>query len=191
FSDRVAALAGLSGIGPVTVGLLTQVLGDPDRDVRARAAWWLGRHGPRAGAGVDALVEALGDEDSSVGVVAAEALWRICRHPAALPALIAGLEDPVSMARSRAAEALGRMGADAEAAVPALVEALREEEGHGAADALRQLGSAAGAAVPALIGMLTEEVASVRWNAARGLGGLGPAGPPAGGAPVGSLRGPS
>jgi HEAT repeat protein len=173
--DRMAALAGLGGIGPVTVGVLMRVLGDPDGLVRARAAWWLAQHGPKAGAGVDALLEALTDEDSSVGVAAAEALWRIRRHPAVLPALVAALEDPDSWARSRAAEALGRMGADAEAAVPALVLALREEEGRAAADALRQLGPAAAAGVPALAAMLTEEVEFLRWNAAWALGGIGPA----------------
>src|SRR5262249_56043972 len=116
------------GIGRVKVGVVTEILGDPDGCVRARAAWWLGQHGPRAGAGVPALLEALADEDGSVGVAAAEALWRIARHQAALPALIAALGDPSGLARCRAAEALGRIGADAGAAVPALVEALREEE---------------------------------------------------------------
>jgi HEAT repeat protein len=54
-------------------------------------------------------------------------LWRINKHPAAIPAIREALKDRERSRRMEAAEALGSIGPEARTAVPALVEALQDE----------------------------------------------------------------
>src|SRR5262245_63830339 len=65
------------------------------------------------------------DEDTRARAQAVSALERI--GPAAVPGLREGLRDKDVRVRSGAATALGRIGPDARAAVPALIEALKDE----------------------------------------------------------------
>jgi HEAT repeat protein len=77
------------------------------------------------------------------------------------------LTDADARIRWSAAEALGRIGPDAEAAVPALAAALRDPEVRAsAADALGGIGAAARGAVPLLTDALNDTDAEFRWTAA-------------------------
>jgi HEAT repeat protein len=68
----------------------------------------------------------LDDDDCVVRVRAAEALWKIERHPRAFPQLVAELRSNISWAQLNAANAIGRIGPPAKEAVPALVELLTQ-----------------------------------------------------------------
>jgi len=80
-----------------------------------------------------------------------------------------------------AQEKSGKIDAPAKAAVPALIEALRDNDSQvreEAAHALGSIGQAAKSAVPALIETLEDEEYGVSRAAMHGLGGIGPAGLP-------------
>ena len=95
---------------------------------RRSAAIALGRFGPAAAAAEPMLTKALQDEDRLYRVQAALALWRISRHPRALPTLQAALKDSDSEVAFEAVLALGEIGVDAQAAASDLVTALNHPD---------------------------------------------------------------
>jgi len=109
------------------VPALIEALNDEKQFVGRSAAEALGAIGAQAAAAVPALLEALKDKKDRGRVHAAEALWRINKHPAAVLALAAAVQDPRDQADYYAHVALRRIGVDAKAAVPALTEALKAE----------------------------------------------------------------
>lgn len=95
--------------------------------------------------------------DWGVRETAADSLGRI--GDAAVPALIAALEDADRDVRAQATRALARMGPKAEDAIPALIDALDDDDKEvrrGAARALGQIGPLAEEAVPALVRALKD-----------------------------------
>lgn len=81
--------------------------------------------------------------------------------------LVSQLSNQNGRARIRAAEALGRLGADAALAVPALTRALRDREHEmrwSAALALGRIGAPAATATPALVRALDDSSPHVRWT---------------------------
>jgi HEAT repeat protein len=112
-------------IGPAAVAPLIESLAVPDVEGRAPAV--LEKLGPVA---VPALKRALDDPRAPVKDGAAMTLARIAppapREPAKEPVsmLIADLNDPDLLRRRRAIDALGRRGAEAKDAVPALIRLL-------------------------------------------------------------------
>lgn len=95
--------------------------------------------------------------DWGVRETAADALARI--GDAAVPSLVATLQDPDRDVRAQAARALARMGPRAEPAIPALIAALNDSDQEvrmGAARALGQIGPPAAEAVPDLIEALKD-----------------------------------
>src|SRR3954470_10300000 len=97
-----------------------------------------------------------------------------------LPELVRRLKHPDTADRRAAAAALGRLGPKAGPAVPALAEALSDEDLYVrrlAALALGDIG--AGGAVPALIEALGDEDEGARRRAAVALGEIGPEAAPA------------
>jgi HEAT repeat protein len=141
--------------------------------------------GPAAQAAAPALCRALKDE--SVRVDAAYALASI--GPAAIPGLREALQDEdenvrmavVNCALSRMAWLawlMDDMDSGAREAVPVLVTALKDKDGHIrgiAAGVLSEIGPAARGAVPALIETLKDKVDDTRGSAAEALGAIGPA----------------
>lgn len=88
------------------------------------------------------------------------------------------LRAPDRMQRLHAANILGVMGPLAQAAVPALIEALKDDDIHvrrTVVAALNEIGPAARTSVPALAASLRDRSAIVRRRAATALGELGPA----------------
>src|SRR5262249_11782679 len=101
--------------------------------VRTEAAMALGRLAPEAREAVPALGQALLDQDARVSFQAAVALSHLGKS--AVPELVKGLKADRTRGRVFAADALGdpgaagrALGADARAAVPALVAALKDPE---------------------------------------------------------------
>src|SRR5258707_11825824 len=78
-----------------TARALTMALSDQAPKVRRTVAESLGRFGGKAGAAVEVLHQRLSDEDTSVRVSAAKALWQIEKNAEeVLPVLIEALHDP-------------------------------------------------------------------------------------------------
>lgn len=164
--------------GPEDVPGLVTALRAEDWRVRLDAAEDLGLIGAEARAAVPSLVEALHDPEGKVRVHAAEALARL--DPAGgtdwQTVLRAGLKERAGSVRRAAAEALGNLGTDARAAVPALAEALTDPDLRvrwAVADALGQLGPPARAAVPALVEALSDPELPIRIAALDALGWIG------------------
>lgn len=124
-----------------------------------------------------ALTELLKGKDDGVRWSAIAALVRIDPTTKALvPALTTIYAESKN---SRVASALGYIGAPARAAIPILVESLRENSSdsissEAAFRSLRRFGVEVKAAMPALIEMLKDEDASNRWCAVALLGQIGP-----------------
>jgi HEAT repeat protein len=175
---RLGAVRILIDMGPdakEVLPALVEVLGDTDGMVRANAAeavWKLGKDAKA----LPALVETLQDKAPSSRSYAATTLGYVMRQEAkpAVPALIQALWDEDTGVRAGAAEALGRIGPPAQAAIPALLTALKTpgEEDHiysSTAEALGRLGPAAKSAIPALREKLKHPDSYVRINAAKAL----------------------
>lgn len=193
---RIYAASALAGIDPaLTAKAVLPVLleslrhrgrpGDQTWLVRLRAAQALARIGPDAKGAIPALRKALKDEKEQVRTHAASALAGIepaLTAEAVLPVLIELLEHPGPWGgqgwcvRFRAAEALGRIGADAKPAIPALREALtddHEDVREAAAEALGKIAPAAKEVAPALERALKDEDKFVRCAAGAALAKLG------------------
>ena len=127
----------------------------------------LGRMGP---AGAPALIKAIDDRDAAVRVHVIVALGQI--GPArgiTLPALLAAANDPSALIRSWAfGAALGRIGTESDAVIPALIEGLDDDD----PDVCRSAGYRLGAirpparVLPALLGVLDRGSARARAEAA-------------------------
>ncbi len=127
--ETIQSLAGI-GIGEGVVEGIAGRLQDEESRVRQEAAQALGRFGPDGVAATNALVRALDDDEPGVQRAAAHSLGLIA--PASEGAIddlvdaLAALEDP--QARREAAWALGRFGALAGSAVPALERVAESDE---------------------------------------------------------------
>jgi HEAT repeat protein len=149
--------------------------------VRTAAAVALIRVDPPGSEAVAVLVEAMvsRESDGTAYLTACAAAGEL--SPAAVPALLEflkGAPAPASpqrdlqkgfRAREAAIELLGRMGVNAQSAVPALVEILNNQRmphRREAAEALGLIGPAALAAVPSLKAALADEEVWLRLNAA-------------------------
>jgi HEAT repeat protein len=109
---------------------LSELLTDPDEQVRAYVPIALAAIGPRAGKAVPALIKALqNNADDTLRYRAAYALGEI-GGPAkeAVPALRTALKDKKALVRLHAAQALWAIDADAPDAVPVLAELLEDHE---------------------------------------------------------------
>jgi HEAT repeat protein len=165
------------------VSTLSRDLTHRDWQKRQAAAEALGRGGPGDDDAIAALVLALADVHEAVRKAAGEALARIDadwpRHPLAAGAvggLIRVLGGRSSEAARHAAAVLARLGT---VAVPALAEALADEDRDtrqvAAARALARLGPDAAGAVAALDRALRSEHTHVRQATAEALAEVGPA----------------
>jgi hypothetical protein len=140
----------------VTVEELAAALRDPNKNVRAHAAWRLFYLGGGAAPAVPALLDRLRtDPEPEVRLRAAQALGSIGGEAApAVPALVAVLKDPAQAGlHGQAIFALGGIGAAAGEAVPAIIEALKtgpQEVRLEAVQALGKIGVPAKVAIPIL-----------------------------------------
>ncbi len=135
-------------------------LQSPDPAVRANAASTLGRF--KDARAFDPLVASLNDQDASVRMAAALSLSNF-KEPSEVPPLIALLKDPDEGVSQAAVLSLGVLRDPR--AIPALISALSNHRG--ARMGLRNIGQAA---VPALIEALRNDNPNVRAGAAEVLG---------------------
>jgi lysophospholipase L1-like esterase len=159
------------------VAALTSALASaPSAGLRAESATALGSLGP-AGRGVmPALFTSLTDPSEAVRASAARALARIEPKADDVPRLVEALGSTDGYVVAFAAWSLGNLGAAAQAAVPALAQALsRDDTNAVVAAALARIGPAAAGAVSVLVEALRSDNPDRRWRAARTLGRIGPA----------------
>lgn len=195
---RGGAAWALGQIGPQAasaVPLLAQTLSSKHASVRRNAAQALGRiaspqasiHEDTSGSVVPRLApknlsdlaRLLGDEEPAVRVAAAQALWRIQRHPKAVPTLEAMLQNPNGSTACMAAAALGELAADGAPVAPALAAALGPADEDARRAAAQAIGRAGLAAVPLLQDALATAEVSTKIQAVEALGWIGPAAAPA------------
>ncbi|MBM3992649.1 MAG: hypothetical protein FJ303_00605 [Planctomycetes bacterium] len=170
---RFYAIWGLAFIGPDAKSATSTVvmgLGDISAAVRRKAAYALGKIDADADAVVGPLVKALGDKDNDVREAAAEALPRMAK--AAVPVLTDALKGTNKELLGQAMKILGKIGADAAAAIPNLEALLLENKGasDAAADALAGIGVPS---VKVLASAANNEDVRVRALAVRSLHRIG------------------
>ncbi len=107
------------------VPALTKALDDEYVFVRTRSAKALGRIGPDAKVAVTALIETLTDRTTAVSSI--RALVQIDAQ-AAIPVLIKTLSNKYDYIREETAEALGGIGPEARAALPALKQLTKDPD---------------------------------------------------------------
>ncbi|MFN4259152.1 MAG: HEAT repeat domain-containing protein [Gemmataceae bacterium] len=113
-------------VAAVVIGL-SQLLFDPDIDVRLAAATTLERYGPRSAAAVPALMDMVncGDPQSRIAMI--RVLTAIGpRANAAIPAITQELTNADDQVRQAAAVSLGQFGPAAASAIEALRQALND-----------------------------------------------------------------
>ena len=144
-----------------------------DEVVRRRAARALGELGSQAEPAVAELIETLSDDGKLVAFEACQALAKI--GPPAIPALTKALAHNEVAVRSWAARGLEEIGPEARAAIPALIDSLRDHtiSVDYAASALASVGMAS---VGPLLEVLRDpqESTTARARAAHSLGLIGP-----------------
>jgi HEAT repeat protein len=147
-----AATSLLESIGSTAVpSLEAALLAGEDTVDKVYVLRALARIGPDAENAVTGIIRALSSNYVQVRVAAAEALAIIGPTLESIPALMAGLTDPIANARETMATCLGRAGVIAEPAAPALLPLLADRESrvrNAAVKALEQIGPPA---VPVLI----------------------------------------
>lgn len=168
-SVREAAIGALTSIGKSSVEAVGSCLADPDLSVQEAASAVLAAIADERVH--DPLIRALKSHDWIVRMHAAKALGRI-KEPASVPALIPLLQDKVKAVREETSSALAAIG---EAAIPALLAALRHGEWLVRLHAVEALGKAKSpAAVEPLLSVLFNDADSaVREDAVRALGEIG------------------
>jgi len=179
-SVRWRALEAASKLGAdaASVPALVSALASPDSYVRAGALWIQRELGPEARAALPALTAAAHDVHPGVRAVAVQALARVGQGDAAsLAALVQALRGGGDADyRWKAARALGHLGPQAKEAVPGLVAAVDDENGHVRREAIIALGrigpDAVAAAAPALMRVLEDPDRDIRQAAAMALGRL-------------------
>jgi HEAT repeat protein len=129
------------------------------------------------------MAEALKADDAHLRSQAAETLGNLEEFvtPTAVSALIDALHDRDGFVRWKAAEALGKVGAPAQAALPFLIAATKESDAAVralAVNALGKIGARPEEIVPTLIAAATDTDSHVRYMTASTLGEVGhPASP--------------
>jgi len=172
-ATRVAAASDLAQLGwraTSAVHALTQALRDPDPSVRDAAASALQAIG--AG-GVPEMLDLLEDPDQAVRGRAVRIIGSSA-GPESVPELIRLLRADTAEVREAAAQAITWMGPKAEAALPALMDVLRDEKvvNSYAVIAVGSLGGKAKAAVPELMRLVIGDDL-LRRPAAVALGNMG------------------
>lgn len=145
---------------------------------KAMSFHMLQKLGPDAKSAVPALTKALDHEDSYVRIQSAYTLWKIDQQAKAIPLLSKALKDTEIKPQDRAmaASSLGEIGPPAKAALPALIEATKDQEAQirvSAAWALWTVDQQSELAKPVLIDALNNDDLNVFSSAAWALGEIG------------------
>jgi len=118
-----ATLAAITPGEPATIRALTPLLRDPSTEVRVSSIWAIGHfkeNGKDTEQLTPGLTACLADPSSEVRCAAALSLVALGQGKQAVPQLVDALSSVEGANRIKAATALGRIGPDAKAAIPAL-----------------------------------------------------------------------
>jgi HEAT repeat protein len=131
--EAVLALAKIGPGAKAAVPALVEALQSGSHANPHAVAYALGKIGPSAAEAEPVLTKSLKSDDPLMAVASAWALAHVAKPTAELaaqvvPPLTAGLASPVAVARQGAAEALGKLGPEANGAVEALEEASKDED---------------------------------------------------------------
>jgi HEAT repeat protein len=178
---RIEAIDALGSMGDKAAGAVEALAGllqDESAAVRAHAAESLGEIGSPAKAAAPALMSAITDPDATVRREAIDAVRAIRPGPeVVLPLFVKQMETAEPAVRMSVLSAIAEEG---EAAVPNLIEALKNEDAaYWACLVLGEIGPDAKAAVPALIEVLDRKEPGVRREAILALAEIGEAAAPA------------
>jgi HEAT repeat protein len=171
-----SALA-LGKMGRPGVPELVKAIKEGPNQTRLLAMYGLGISGAEADAAVPTLIAALADKNHQIRESAFQTLSHI-RHPATVAAVLPKLNHGDPYIRFNAALCLGTMGPWAREAIPALIEAIKDESAvvrANAVEALSRIRPSAENVITALTNALTDPDATVRAHAAGGLGNGGSA----------------
>jgi HEAT repeats len=139
------SMGGFETLGPIlkdAVPALTELLNDPDADVRATATWNLGNLGPDASAAIPSLIKNLKDTNSTVRFYSLQSLADIHSQPeVVMPILIDALSKPQTQSTMYdvALIGLGKFGPQASNAVPLIKTFLTNNVSFVAEDATNAL----------------------------------------------------
>jgi HEAT repeat protein len=134
------AIQGFQALGPRAVGAVPKLIKIFDQAPEWETAEVFGMVGPEAKAAVPSLLQGLFDTNDQVRHMSLWSLGRIhASREQVVPALVKALDDPVLMNRITAVNALASYGPDAKAAVPQLMELLKNENVSIAAEAATSL----------------------------------------------------
>lgn len=180
---KVGAAEVLGKIGPnarSAVPELIKALKSPNNYLRTIAAEALGKIGADSKTAIPVLAEMLKDPNEFIRQRAAETISVLAGPDSAelTPDLIKALSDSNSWVRRYSAHTLGKIGAGAKTAVPALVKATNDSDSRvSAIEALGQIGPDANSALPAIEAALRDSDERIKKYAAIALGGIGTASP--------------
>ena len=173
-----AELLGKVGSGAdATAASLIAALQDPDPHVRSVASAAVPKANVPARVGVPALVDLLGREQNPVHVRALSEYRNAAEPGLAVLLQILGNPEVDTETRWNAVRAIGKIGAPAARAVPALVAALQDPAAtirEHSAEALGDIGPPAAEAAQPLAAVLQDPAPRVRRDAVRSLGQIGP-----------------
>ena len=157
---------------------LRACLKDPDASVRAHSAWALGQIGKASMPAIEELAANLTDPNLHVRRAAIRALRQIKPgQDKVVPLMLKTLGDKEPAVVLMALHTLAEGGA---AAVPAMIEALKDDRtDYWACIVLSEIGPAAKDAVPQLIKTLSDDEQEVRMEGAMTLAAIGEASAPA------------
>lgn len=177
-SNRIEAARALFRIAKNISGVavMCDALKDQSATNRYSAAMVLGEYGSEAKAAIPALSAALNDNEASVRVYAAEALWRIDERKEGTPTLLEEAKDSRSGSRFKAAYVLWNIEKHP-SVIPMLTQALKDEDTINrfmAAVTLRDIGKDASAALPALRESLNDKEEFVRRAASQAIAVIAP-----------------
>ena len=171
---RIQAMNNLGALGPdaeAAVPVLIQLLYTANEDLRLNATLTLGKLGKNAG---EPLSQTMKDRNQDVRYFSVWALGLLGPDAKDKTAdVLALLNDRSDQVRRKAAETLGRIEAQPDVAVPALIKALSDPSGdvrQAASTALTKLGPEA---VPALLQAFQDNNPAVKLAALSALGELG------------------
>jgi HEAT repeat protein len=181
---HMRAEKGFSALGPEASNAVPAITAVYAQNVSASARRAAGNAlveiGPVAKTAIPALIDSAANTNSEVRAFAVYTLGRLAQEPDIVnPVLLKSLHDPDPEVRYNAAFGLGAgafMGGDARAAVPALVETLKDTYGTARAAAAMALGNIhdqPAVVVPALTDSLHDPQEFVRSQAAAALGKFG------------------
>lgn len=156
------ALGAWGGAAKNAIPSLLDALEDHDWELQVAAAKSLGKIGPLSKEVIPGLIRALDDDDSDVSRAAIEALGIYSQdHDEAFNALIDFMRQTEDWEAQRdIIRCIGKLGAKAKRAVPALTEQLHDDDfdiQNAAAEALMLIGEPSKVAIPALKQRLDDE----------------------------------